>query len=324
MHAWPAIALGADGAMTHPLAPYALAWEANSEVILGRGLEEAYVTAQRALDLAEELDAPHSAPLHTAVGAVDLMTMHLDDAVEQAELAVVHAERDHDDYWMSAACTVLAAALRLSGDLDGAVAAAERALDAARASGNTAAIAQAVNILGYTLVDREPDRALELFDESIELGSALGVPLPLPYALHLSATLYARRDDLVESARRFREALDIALLRGDLRQLGSVLGHVAVVLDDLGAAEPAAITWGAAEGLMPGELLGIGLGSEGEGVRSRKHLEEVLGSRRYTALRDRGASMNPAQAVQYASEQLATVADSDSGEPGESGHDGPG
>ena len=73
------------------------------------------------------------------------------------------------------------------------------------------------------------------------------------------------------------------MLRGDLRQLGSVLGQVAVTLDDFGAAEPAAIVRGAAEAVMPGALLGVEVGTGGDAARSRRHLEEVLGA---TPVRD--------------------------------------
>jgi predicted ATPase len=307
---WAGIALSAEGAPCHPLAPYAVAWVANSRVILDQGLDDALVLAHRALALAAELGVPHTARLHSAVGAVSLMTQQVDEAFEQAQLAVRHAEREGDDYWLSAAYTLLAAALSFQGGLGDGKEAAELALAAARRTGNTSAIAQAVNILGFTLVEREPDRALTLFDEAIELGSALGVPLPLGYALGLSALLYAHRGDAPEAAKRFREALDVAMLRGDLRQLGSVLGQVALALDDFGAAAPAAIVRGAAEAVMPGALLGIEVGTGGEAARSREHLEDVLGVTVYSSLREQGGAMDADEAVRYACEELGRVATS--------------
>ncbi|HZP29805.1 MAG TPA: adenylate/guanylate cyclase domain-containing protein [Acidimicrobiia bacterium] len=306
---WPAIALGADGALDHPLAPYALAWTASSRVILGQGLDDALEVAHRALELADELDVEHTARLHTAVGGVCLMTQQVDEAFEQAEKAVRHAEREGDDYWTAAAYTLEAAARAFQGDLGDGVESAEHALAAARRSGNTSAVAQAVNILGFTLVERDPDRALTLFDEAIELGSALGLPLPLGYALALSALLYARRGNPKEAAKRFREALDVAMLRGDLRQLGASFGHVSVALDELGAAEPAAVVRGAAEAVMPGALLGVEVGTGGEAARSRRHLEEVLGPTLYASLRGRGAAMDADEAVRYAVDELERVAD---------------
>ena len=164
-----------------------------------------------------------------------------------------------------------------------------------------------MNILGFTLVERDPDRALALFDEAIELGSALGLPLPLGYALGLSAVLYARRGNAKEAAKRFREALDVAMLRGDLRQLGSVLGQVAVTLDEFGAASPAAIVRGAAEAVMPGALLGIEVGTGGEAARSRRHLEEVLGTTLYATLRGQGAALDADEAVRLAVAELENV-----------------
>src|SRR6185369_4029095 len=152
-------------------------------------------------------------------GGVSLMTQQVDEAFVQAELAVRHAEREGDDYWTAAAYTLKAAAQAFQGELGDGLDAAERALAAARRTGNTSAIAQTVNILGFTLVERDPDQALALFDEAIELGSALGLPLPLGYALGLSVVLYARRGNAKEAAKRFHEALDVAMLRGDLRQL---------------------------------------------------------------------------------------------------------
>ena len=190
IHTWAGIALSTEGAPTHPLAPYAVAWVAISRVILDQGLDDALVLAHRALTLADELGIAHTARLHTSVGGVSLMTQQVDEAYEQAQLAVRHAEREGDDYWTSAAYTLLAAAIAFRGDLGDGADAAEHALEAARRTGNTSAIAQAVNILGFTLAERDPDRALGLFDEAIDLGSALGLPLPLGYALGLSALLY--------------------------------------------------------------------------------------------------------------------------------------
>ena len=255
--------------------------------------------AHRALELADELGVPHTARLHTAVGGVSLMTQQVDEAFAQAELAVRLAEREGDDYWTAAAYTLKAAAQAFQGKLGDGLDAAERALAAARRTGNTSAIAQTVNILGFTLVERDPDRALALFDEAIELGSALGLPLPLGYALGLSAVLYAVRGNAKEASKRFREALDVAMLRGDLRQLGSVLGQVAVTLDEFGAAEPAAIVRGAAEAVMPGALLGVEVGTGGDAARSRRHLEEVLGATLYATLRGRGGAMDPDEAARF-------------------------
>ena len=50
IHTWAGIALSTEGAPTHPLAPYAVAWVANSRVILDQGLDDALVLAHRALD----------------------------------------------------------------------------------------------------------------------------------------------------------------------------------------------------------------------------------------------------------------------------------
>jgi hypothetical protein len=106
------------------------------------------------------------------------------------------------------------------------------------------------------------------------------------------------------------------MLRGDLRQLGSVLGQVALTLDDFGAPSPAAIVRGAAEAVMPGALLGIEVGTGGEAARSRRHLEDVLGSTRYASLRDEGAAMDADEAVRYANTELERVAEQRTAEHG--------
>jgi predicted ATPase/tetratricopeptide (TPR) repeat protein len=318
IHSWPAIALETKGAMEHPLAPYVLAYVAVGRVILDQGTDDAMAIAQHALDLADELGVEHTVRLHSAVGSVALMTQHVDEAHEQAELAVSHAEREGDDYWTSAAYTVLAAARAFRGELRDGTESAERALAAARRAGNTSAISQAVNILGFTLTEADPDRALSLLDEAIELGSALGLPLPLGYALALSAQLHGRRGNAKEVAKRYHEALDVALLRGDLRQLGSILGQVSATLGDFGAAEAAAVIRGAAEAVMPGALLGVEVGTGGAGARSRRHLEEALGRSLYATLREQGAAMDADGAIRYAvaaRERVADEADAEGDRP---------
>ena len=97
------------------------------------------------------------------------------------------------------------------------------------------------------------------------------------------------------------------MLRGDLRQLGSVLGQVAVTLDEFGAAEPAAIVRGAAEAVMPGALLGVEVGTGGDTARSRRHLEEVLGATLYATLRGRGGAIDPDEAVRFTVAELENV-----------------
>ena len=171
-----------------------------------------------------------------------------------------------------------------------------------------------MNILGFTLAERDPDRALTLFDEAIELGSALGLPLPLGYALAQSAQLYARRGDVKEAARRYHEALDVAMLRGDLRQLGSVLGQVSATLGDHGAAEAAAVVRGAAEAVMPGARPGVEIGTGGDAARLRHQLEDALGASLYAGLRGRGAALDADEAIRYAVDELQRISDDGDGE----------
>jgi hypothetical protein len=107
------------------------------------------------------------------------------------------------------------------------------------------------------------------------------------------APLEAVHGDPAAALDLFAEVITIHHDSGNVGQLKTILGHLAVVLDRFGRHDAATVIAGAAE--SPLTPLSVP-----EFSSSCEHLRDVLGNEPFTTAHDQGVTMHRADAVRFA------------------------
>jgi predicted ATPase len=193
--------------------------------------------------------------------------------------------------------TMLVVALTMAGAGDEARAAANGLIDAAEATHNPFALANALYAYGYTFRDADPVRALEALRRGLLIAqdsgnrlieSQLATGLSRVEAEH--GDPLAALDHLTLAIRNFYDFGNVGLIR-------SALATLTVFLDRLGRLEPAATTAGFAFSPLTAsafpQLSTVII-----------HLRDVLGDQTYESLARKGETMTTAEMVTYAYDQI--------------------
>ena len=234
-------------------------------------------------------------------GAIATMEGHSDELLQNFERAVAGYRAREDPELPTPLANLANIRYAVRGHAPTAVSEALEALELARRSGAPHVIAIALATAGAVLADAEPQRALALMHEAIELEDSLGHRSnahPLIIVADFTRRHGDARDALELYARVYRHSHYTQwgggrpLLESTLQSVGQLL-----VPD---APEDAATLIGA------GTLRKSGIGAE-ELQRALATLTAVLGDQDVTALCARGHDMDPDEAVTYAQDAIARV-----------------
>jgi predicted ATPase len=174
---------------------------------------------------------------------------------------------------------------------------AEETLAAARAYGNPFVTALALYACGRAFTDTDPVRALEIFREAFAYSREHRVPYIEMSTAQDAAGLEAVHGDLATGLAMFETTIDSFHQSGNTADTSGTLATLAILFDRFERAESAATIYGATT-VHPGTGWVIGLPDLVD------HLRTVLGASRFDECVAAGASMELAEAVQYARAQI--------------------
>ncbi len=288
-------ALELPGAAAHPGYPLALAVSA----MFTSNRADVAVTEElcrRAAEANARRDSPDwrvEEVIYAARANIAVTAGAFADSARLAERAAGLARAGGDLAEASLQLGLAAGSHLLVGDLPGAVPLAREELTLARQIGDPALIANALLVVGATVVETQPEQARAYLHESLELSTALGYQdaFDLVTAVGIASLLNDRIPTL-ELGRRAIRALQ--RVRDRLR-MGFTLHLIAGIL---AATQPeaAAIIQGAAKTYWADSPNFAPLIS---------FVTEALGAERARELRARGADMDWDQAVAYTLTQTA-------------------
>ena len=199
---------------------------------------------------------------------------------------------------MSHALFLQALAALERGDYDRAVACALEARAAADAGGGDVGHAGPLFVLGHVaLLNGDAERALDLYDESIEVSRRNGESWSMGILLLAAAAMRIIRDDHVQGRTQASEALSLFQELEDPRGIAWSLEAFAGLLAAGGEPEGAARLWAASEKLL--ESIGASVAPNIRLIRDR-YLEVVkisMGEARFAVASAEGRAMPLAQAI---------------------------
>ena len=224
-----------------------------------------------------------------------------DDDIEYTQrAAAVHRERG-DTAGLAIALGRIAVVRTMLGDSAGAIRDVEEALACARTIDARGATMATLSLAAYALADIDPERALTLMNEAIELNLFLGrTPGPMwGVASRVAASLGNRHEALRFMARAIEESHRIGVrpvLQPLLRRAGDLLAP-----DD---PEAAAILHGASTGSTPFPQ------SEDDHREAVAFLDRSLGVTRRKTLNEQGERTHEDGAISLALDAIRGVVDS--------------
>jgi predicted ATPase len=295
--AWAELVAAAPGVDEHPLGPAVLAQAAWSACMGGR-LDEAtrYEARRVAAEAAQRLapnPANYQAPATIAMFSGDLAT-----AAEHAYRWIAVAREAESRYETVQGLTMLTAALM--EDVPAALRTIEEAVDEARQLGNPSSLSWALTTLGLNLVGVDLERAIDVFEEAVTVGTDSGNQQGVASALGGLAWARAQLGDHRGALPDMVAAAAQQLQIGDHFTIASTLVGIAATLTELDAHERSAILHGAVDE-MQGDNRWFGRPAE-DRDRSIAASSEALGEARFTELHQRGAAMRADEAVAFARE----------------------
>jgi tetratricopeptide (TPR) repeat protein len=240
----------------------------------------------------------------TSARSSPLSTGAFNDHTEYIQRAAdVHRSRG-DTAGLAIALASSAVGRTIRGDSVGAMADAEEALACARTIDARGATMQTLSLAAYALADSDPERALALINEAIELNAMLGrAPGPMwGVASHIAENLGNHLDALRFLARAIEESHRMGarpVLQPLLRRAGDLL-----VPDD---PEAAAILHGAGEGGQPSPQ------TEDDHRQAVAILDRSLGATRRKRLNEQGERTDEAAAISLALDAIRRVVNANKG-----------
>jgi tetratricopeptide (TPR) repeat protein len=278
------------GASEHPKYPAALAVAAaiahmnGHQDVAERRCDEALAAAQR-------LGTDPSIGIWLVRLNVALAQGHADEAVAHGRQAVALGRARREPVWLRQALAGSALAHTMIGDTAAALPEAEEvvALTHRLPHPHIAPLAMAAFALG----DSDPDRALALARQAVELAPAGSHTL----AWGIAGDLAARHSDRRDALAYFAKSIDASHWVGQRIGLGAVIGRVGDLLAD-SDSEAAAVLQGAGDAITPGYAHAPHAAEDHQHAIAT--LEASLGTARRQELYQQGMSMSDNEAVAYA------------------------
>jgi hypothetical protein len=190
----------------------------------------------------------------------------------------------------------LVATLAVAGAGEEARAAANGLIEAAEATHNPYALANALRAYGSAFRDADPVRALEALLRGLVIAQDSGNRLVESQLATGLSRLEAEHGDPLAALDHITLAIRNFYDSGNVAYIRAALAPLAVFLDRLGRLEPAATIAGSAFSPLTATLP--------EFSAAITHLREVLGDQTYEALAHKGETMTTAEMVAYAYDQI--------------------
>jgi len=230
--------------------------------------------------------------LEGALGAVYLAIGQPERCVEwcRAQLA-----RGRDIHTLTRSMLVIA--LAIAGAGEEARAAADGLIEAAQATHNPWALANALYSYGYAFGDTDPVRALEALRRGLVIAQDSGSRLTESLLATALSRLEAEHGDPLAALDHITLAIRNFYDSGNVAYTGFALATLAVFLDRLGRLEPAATIAGFAFGPLTAAAIP-------EITTAITHFRDVLGEATYESLARKGETMTTAEMVAYAYDQI--------------------
>ncbi|AKK26303.1 NB-ARC domain-containing protein [Mycobacterium sp. EPa45] len=193
--------------------------------------------------------------------------------------------------------SMLVIALTTAGDVEEARVAANGLIEAAEATRNPWALANALYTYGYAFGDSDPPAALEAARRGLVIAHDSGNRLTESLLSTTLSRLEAEHDDPLAALDHITVAVSNFYNSGNIAYIHFALATLALFLDRLGRLEPAATIAGFA--LSPYTASAFPQFST-----VIAHLREVLGEQTYGLLARKGETMTTAAVVTYAYDQI--------------------
>jgi predicted ATPase len=198
---------------------------------------------------------------------------------------------------------VLLWTLSIIGEFDEAMSLADEMLVRAEATGVPVSIAFALSAYGRAFSQADPEKALSACREGVRVARESGNRLFESVGAMELAGLEARNGDSLTALDSFEQVIDVFHKTGNTANLASTLGYLAVFLDRTGRPSQAAVLHGAAT-RNPAALAIVA-----DLTTVAKHIREALGDKDCNRLTSDGATMDTAEAVEYAQVEIQRMKD---------------
>ena len=193
--------------------------------------------------------------------------------------------------------TMLVAALAVAGAGEEARAAANGLIEAAEATHNPYALANALYGYGYAFGDADPVRALEALRRGLVIAQDSGNRLIESLLATVLSRLEAEHGDPLAALDHITLAIRNFYDSGNVAYIRFALATLAVLLDRLGRLEPAATIAGFA--FSP-----LAAAAVPQLTTAIAHLRDALGDQTYESLARKGETMTTSEMATYAYDQI--------------------
>jgi tetratricopeptide (TPR) repeat protein len=273
----------------------AASWDATIHIDYPRAFELGYA----ALDAAEnQRDAITSLALGPVCVAL-LYSGRPDEAASVAKRALSLLDDSPGTGFARASMQVVPSMAEIMrGDIAKARHEAQATLTVARNSGNPSAIALATFELGWALMYQDPDEALRVFDESIQLVRRGAADMIFPHVLARAAVLRAARGERT-ALNDLRDAITFSHDFGGQTTMVSVLDYSIRVLASLGYHETGAVVAGFLDTGRPLSLFPVDGPERAGREQARENMLKKLGPTAYHEAQSRGAQLTYDALIDY-------------------------
>jgi hypothetical protein len=281
-----------------PNGPAVVAWAA-WRALMGAHHDEARGLVERALEAQGRLDVAPGPAVLQAQATLALFTDNAPEAVKHGRRWVQLGRERHDRYETVQGLTMLASAMgdQRVGGPEQALPAFEEAVTEARLLGNPSSLSMALASLAMPLTATDPDRAVGVLQEAVEVGTDVGNDLGVGMAISGLGWLQAELGEHHAALVTYLSANERILASGYSTGFVPHCTAIARSLVFFGSHEAGAIIQGAADAradVLPEQ------GDLGETrVATITAMREVLGEHRLTELMARGAGMTDEEVVEY-------------------------
>ena len=298
--AWAEIAVAIPGASDHRLFSHVAsfaAWSATRRADLA--LAENYAAM---VDDAEARLGPGGAIACRGTATLAYFRGDADTARSWSEEWVARARRSGDSHELSEALVLLAIGYGSTGNRALGQHTFEEALRAARACGVPSALASALVPVSWGLLGDDPDRALELLDEAMEISTQLGDRFGVAMAVQGKAVYHVSQGNWDLALGEGRLAIEGMTQIGIRGLLGPTVGVAGLALTALGHHEPGAIFLGAfTQALIAYDWV------DERVAEAQATLVDQLGQSRYETLLSQGAELSADDVVAVLSSTLESL-----------------
>jgi predicted ATPase/class 3 adenylate cyclase len=295
---WAEDALELPGARSHPLYAPACgvaAWVRGMQGDLARSSE----LAERGLSAVDDPDDPARAYPLMGLADVALFDGRLDEALHYAREATRLADRPGDRVAM---LVIESLALTYDGDVDGGIEVALRLREHAERERIRSGIAWSYYLEGEALAQRDPERALALFEEAIVVAEQVQGHVVAGVAQVSATSLRARRGDPRKSLEHFRDLIESWQGIGAGAPLWTTMRSVAEVFVRVGSLEVAAVLHAA---IMRDDIGLRAFGEDAERLSAlAETLREQLSASQLEGAAIRGRSLSEADVIDLAMAEM--------------------